>query len=99
MKPTVWSSPDGPARHRNEKLELVFNTGMAYLVRMNCSEKPLVFCLGGLLLATGARGDVNPPGDNSYHVVVERNAFGLSPPKVLPGDNSYHVAFLPHHFR
>jgi hypothetical protein len=72
------------ARHQNEKLELVFNPGMAYLVRMNWSEKPLLFGLGGLLLATAARGDVNPPGDNSYHVVVERNAFGLSPPKAAP---------------
>src|SRR6185436_12361256 len=40
--------------------------------------------LGGLLLASGARGDVNPPGDNTYHVVVERNPFGLSPPKAAP---------------
>jgi len=49
----------------------------------------LVFGLSGLLLAAAARGDVNPPGDNSYHVVVERNPFGLSPPKVtLPPTNT-----------
>jgi len=44
----------------------------------------LVFGLGGLLLATAAWGDVTAPGDNAYHVVVERNAFGLKPPQVLP---------------
>jgi len=48
---------------------------------MNWYKKPMVFGLGGFLLVTAARGDVNPPGDNVYHVVVERNAFGLSPPK------------------
>jgi len=63
----------------NEKLELVFNPGMEYVMRMNWSKKPLVFGLGGLLVATAAWGDVNPPVDNSYHVVVERNAFGLKP--------------------
>ena len=49
-------------------------------MRMNWSKKPLGLGLGGLLLATAARGDVTPSGDNSYHVVVERNAFGLRPP-------------------
>lgn len=53
-------------------------------MRMNGSKKQLVFGLGGLLLATATWGDVNPPGDNPYHVVVERNAFGLNPPKVAP---------------
>ena len=62
---------------------------MEYVTRMNWSKKQLVFGLGGLLLATAARGDVNPPGDNSYHVVVERNPFGLNPPKaVLPPTNA-----------
>ena len=65
-------------------MELVFNPSMEYVKRMNWSKKPLVFGLGGLLLATAARGDVNPPGDNAYHVVVERNPFGLKPPQVLP---------------
>ena len=62
-------------------MELVFNPSMEYVTRMNWSRKPLVFGLGGLVLATAAWGDVNPPGDNLYHVVVERNAFGLNPPR------------------
>ena len=70
-----------PSKHRNENLELVFIPSMEYVKRMNWSKKQLVFGLGGLLLATAARGDVNPPGDNSYHVFVERNPFGLNPPK------------------
>ena len=44
---------------------------MEYVKRMNWYKKPMVFGLGGFLLATAARGDVNPPGDNVYHVVVE----------------------------
>ena len=68
------------SNQRNENLELVFNPSMEYVVRMNWSKKPLGLGLGGLLLATAARGDVTPSGDNSYHVVVERNAFGLRPP-------------------
>jgi hypothetical protein len=74
---------------RNEKLELVFNPGMEYVKCMNWSKKPLVFGLGGLLLGTAALGDVNPTGDNTYRVVVERNPFGLSPPKaILPPTNT-----------
>jgi len=69
------------SKHRNENLELVFNPRMEYVIRMNWSKKPLVFGLGGFLLATAAWGDVNPSGDNAYHVVVERNAFGLNPPR------------------
>jgi hypothetical protein len=70
-------------------LKLVFNPGMEYLIRMNWSKKHLVFGLGGLVLATAAWADVNPSGDNAYHVVVERNPFGLSPPKVvLPPTNT-----------
>jgi hypothetical protein len=62
---------------------------MEYGMRMNWSKKQLVFGLGGLLLSAAARGDVNPPGDNSYQVVVVRNAFGLNPPKpVLPPTNA-----------
>src|SRR5437867_6793929 len=61
----------------NENLELVFNPSMEYVKRMNWSKKPLVFGLGGLLLTTVAWGDANPPGDDSYHVFVVRNAFGL----------------------
>jgi hypothetical protein len=72
---------DKVARNRNQQLELVFNPGMEYVKRMNWPKKPLLFGLGGLLLGTAARGDVKPPGDNAYHVVVERNPFGLSPPK------------------
>src|SRR6266446_6996631 len=76
-------------RQRNDNLELVFNRSMEYVKRMNWYKKPMVFGLGGFLLATAARGDVNPPGDNVYHVVVERNPFGLSPPKVaLPPTNA-----------
>jgi len=54
---------------------------MEYVVRMNWSKKQLVFGLGGFVLATAVLGDVNPAGDNAYHVVVERNPFGLSPPR------------------
>src|SRR5262245_2149512 len=54
---------------------------MEYLTRMNWPKKQLVSGLGGLLLATTAWGDVNPPGDNTYKVFVERNPFGLNPPK------------------
>ena len=62
---------------------------MEYLMRMNWSKKHLVFGLGGLVLATAAWADVNPSGDNAYHVFVERNPFGLSPPKVvLPPTNT-----------
>ena len=62
---------------------------MEYVKRMNWYKKPMVFGLGGFLLATAARGDGNPSGDNVYHVVVERNPFGLSPPKVaLPPTNA-----------
>ncbi len=74
----------GFSYHRNENLELVFNATMEYVVCMNWLKKPLITGLGGLLLATGARGDVSPSGDNAYHVIVDRNAFDLSPPKVLP---------------
>ena len=61
----------------NENLELVFKPGMEYVKRMNWSKQPLVFGLGGLLVATAAWGDLNPPGDESYRVFVVRNAFGL----------------------
>ncbi len=57
---------------------------MEYVIRMNWSKKPLVFGLGGFLLATAAWGDVNPSGDNAYHVFVERNPFGLRPLQVVP---------------
>jgi len=53
-------------------------------MRMNWSKKQLVCGLSGLVLATVAWGDVNPPGDNAYHVFVERNPFGLNPPKPVP---------------
>ena len=80
---------DKVARNRNQQLELVFNPGMEYVKRMNWPKKPLLFGLGGLLLATAAWGDVNAPGDSSYHVFVERNAFGLKPPPpTLPVTNT-----------
>jgi hypothetical protein len=72
------------SKHRNENLELVFDPSMEYVRRMNWSKKPLGFALGGLLLAAAAWADVNRPGDNAYHVVVERNPFGLNPPKPVP---------------
>src|SRR5207247_4844319 len=71
-------------QQRNENLELVFNRRMEYVMRMNWSKKQLVCGLSGLVLATVAWGDVNPPGDNAYHVFVERNPFGLNPPKPVP---------------
>jgi len=64
-------------------LELVFNPGMEYNKRMNWTDKPLVLGLGSLLLTTAAWGDVNPPGDNAYHVFVDRNPFGLKPPQAV----------------
>jgi hypothetical protein len=57
---------------------------MEYVMRVNLIKKPFVLGLGSVLLVASAEGDVKPPGDNPYHVVVERNAFGLSPPKVAP---------------
>jgi hypothetical protein len=65
-------------------LELVFNPSMEYVMRMNWSKKQLMFGLGGLLLSPAAWGDVTPPGDNSYQVVVVRNAFGLKPIQTTP---------------
>jgi hypothetical protein len=56
---------------------------MEYNKRMNWSDKPLVLGLGSLLLTATAWGDVNPAGDNAYHVFVDRNPFSLKPPQVI----------------
>lgn len=63
---------------------------MEYVGRMNWTDKSVVFGLSGLLAATTVLGDVNPPANNSYNVIVERNPFGLRPvpPPAPPPTNA-----------
>jgi hypothetical protein len=58
---------------------LVFDAGMTYLKDMNWLQKPLVLGFGGILLAA-ARADVAQSTGNPYHVIIDRNGFGLKPP-------------------
>jgi len=71
-------------RHRDEKLGLVFDRGMEYLTAMNVVERAVAVGFGGILLAVTARADVTERAVNPYHVIIDRNPFGLRPPPAPP---------------
>jgi hypothetical protein len=73
-----------PRLARNEKFGLVFDPAMEYVRRMNWVEKPVLFGLGGILVAVMGRADVTEPPANPYQVILDRNPFGLKPAPALP---------------
>jgi hypothetical protein len=58
---------------------------MEYVKRVNWAAKFLLIGLGGLMLAERTRANSNNGlADNFYRVIVDRNPFGLQPPRVNP---------------
>ena len=53
---------------------------MEYGNPVNWIERPWVWAVSSVLVATAVRGDVRGLKDNPYKVILERNAFGLKEP-------------------
>ncbi len=51
---------------------------------MNVVERAVAVGFGGILLAVTARADVTERAVNPYHVIIDRNPFGLRPPPAPP---------------
>jgi len=65
----------------NFKFALVLSPGIGYIATMKRGQITAVCLLGGLLFSTGVKAVVTDTKGDDYKVIVERNVFGLNPPK------------------